>query len=192
MDVPTAYAGTASSAESPIAAHARRPTAGDAARAHRRPEDARRLACIGLPSTIDCISSQSIATLILLSTVALRRRLIALLVACALILPFLGGLLQLDSAHSAPLSQASATHALAAHEDPAQVQHLAAGDALPEQCAENDDAYADNHAHEVDKLLSLFSLRWDQQATSATGIFLVASTIDPVFPFERPPKTPLA
>lgn len=54
------------------------------------------------------------------------------------------------------------------------------------------DAYSGDYSHETDKLLMLFALHWGRAVASWSSIYSVALSPDPVFSFERPPKSAVA
>lgn len=54
------------------------------------------------------------------------------------------------------------------------------------------DTYSGDYSHETDKLLMLFSLHWGRVAVSWGSIYSAVLSPDPVFSFERPPKSAVA
>ncbi len=54
------------------------------------------------------------------------------------------------------------------------------------------DAYSGDYSHETDKLLMLFALHWGRAVVSWSSVYSAVLTPDPVFSFERPPKSAVA
>ncbi len=51
------------------------------------------------------------------------------------------------------------------------------------------EGFAGDYSHETDKLLLLFFVRWGRILASWSSAYAVLESPEPVFPFERPPKS---
>lgn len=112
------------------------------------------------------------------------RGLFAFLVACSLILTHLA----MPASKSACVDCAWAVASAAADGGD---ESFRGTDSLDEHVAEeaSGEAYSGDYPHEADKLLSLFALHWGSQGASWSDAYFVALHPDPVFSFERPPKS---
>lgn len=54
------------------------------------------------------------------------------------------------------------------------------------------DAYSGDYSHETDKLLMFFALHWGRAVASWSSVYSAVQSSDPVFSFERPPKSTVA
>ena len=72
-------------------------------------------------------------------------------------------------------------------------EQMSVPDALSGSTAEYGETFGENYPgdypHEVDKILSLFTLHWDAAIVSWADVYFVVQQPDPVFSFERPPKS---
>ncbi|MDR1936211.1 MAG: hypothetical protein LBS49_11650 [Candidatus Accumulibacter sp.] len=60
---------------------------------------------------------------------------------------------------------------------------------LLELPADYGDAHSSDYPQEMDKILSLFFPHWGTVAVPWDGVYFASLSPDPVFPFDRPPKT---
>ncbi len=142
-------------------------------------------------SAVPVVSSQG------LITIPIRLRwLFAILVAFSLILPHLTppGAASL-SGESAPVAAGhvvASGAAMAHYDDAGSVSAVLPGAGGLPAGELFGDGFAGDYSYETDKLLLLFFMRWANVMASWNSDYVVVESPDPVFSFERPPKSAAA